>query len=55
MKTIVKVPKSIKRLLATMEKSTASVYLKLFTEAIAQDAGRSRRLPKQDHANDAGE
>jgi hypothetical protein len=52
MKTIVKVPKSVKRMLATMDKTARSHYLKLFVEAIAQDATRSKRMPANIPAND---
>ena len=43
MKTIVKLPKSVKRLLATLDRNTRSNYLRLYLAAIAQDAGRSRK------------
>lgn len=45
MKSVVKLPKSIKRLLATMDKQARSHYLKVYVEAIAQDATRSRKAP----------
>lgn len=45
MKSVVKLPKSIKRLLATMDKQARHHYLKLYVAAIAQDTSRSKRAP----------
>ena len=45
MKATVKLPKSVKRMLATMDRPARQAFLKLFVEAVAQDASRSRRTP----------
>lgn len=52
MKSVVKLPKSIKRLLATMDKQARSHYLRLYVAAIAQDTGRSRKVPMSNVGDD---
>ena len=52
MKSVVKLPKSIKRLLATMDRNTRNNYLRLYVTAIAQDAGRSRKVAMPNSKDD---